>query len=117
MAITEKLDKTDKKIKKVENKIEELQEQSIAMELLKYSKDQNELSSDNYMTANKRLFILLICSLIANLAIGGFFAYYVTNYTPETITDEAEANDGGNACIGDNCYNGDIDYGESKKDN
>jgi hypothetical protein len=108
MALNEKIEKTEKKLNKIETTLEELQEHSVAMEVLKFSKDQSKASNDNLMTTNKRLFIIILCSLFANLAIGGFFIYYITHYTSEVTTSEAEAQDGGNACVGDNCNNGEI---------
>ena len=117
MAIKEELKKTDKKLDNVENKLEELSQKSIAMEVLQFSKEQSKQSSNNLMATNKRLFILLIISIIVNLLMGIGFLYYSTHYAIETTTEEAEANDGGNACVGDNCYNGDIDYGKGKENN
>lgn len=108
MALNEKIEKTEKKLNQIENRLEELQEHSVAMEVLKFCKEQSKTANENHMTANRRLCIILLCSLFANLAIGGFFIYYITNYTPEITTSEAEAQDGGNACVGDNCNNGEI---------
>ena len=118
MAIKDELKKTDKKLEKVEDTLEELSQKSIAMEVLKFSKEQNKQSNDNLMATNKKLFILLIISLLINALIFGGFLYYETHYTTQ-ITDEAAKTDsGGNACVGDNCNNGEIDYGNSeKKDN
>ena len=117
MAIKEELKKTDKKLEKVEDTLEELNQKSIAMEVLKFSKEQNKQSNDNLMATNKRLFILLIISLLINALIFGGFLYYETHYTTQ-ITDEiADTDGGGNACVGDNCNNGEIDYGESEKKN
>ena len=114
MAINERIKKADKKLKKVEDTLEELNNQSVAMQVLQFSKEQNKISNDNLMATNKRLFILLVLSLVVNVAIGSGFFYYVTHYTNETTIEDANANDGGNACVGDNCYNGDVDYGKSK---
>ena len=116
MALNEKIEVTEKKLNEIEGRLEEMQEHTLAMEVLKFSKDQNKQSNDNLMATNKRLFILLLCSLFANLAIGGFFAYYVTGYTPEVKTEEASTNDGGNACVGENCNNGEIN-GKGEKNN
>ena len=85
-------------------------DKSLAMELLEYSKKQNEHLEKN----NKRLFILLVMVTILWFATmtGGY--YYITHFGVETDITTADAQDGGNACIGDNCYNGDIGYGESE---
>ena len=115
MAIDERIKKTNKKIKKVEDTLEELNNQSVAMQVLQFSKEQNRTSNDNLMATNKRLFILLVLSLVVNVAIGSGFFYYVTHYTNETTIEDASADDGGNACVGDNCYNGDVDYGKGEK--
>ena len=117
MAIKDELKKTDKKLEKVEDTLEELNQKSIAMQVLQFSKEQNEQSNNNLMATNRRMFILLLISLIMNVVICGGFFYYETHYTNQ-ITDEiADTDGGGNACIGDNCNNGEIDYGESEKKN
>ena len=97
--------------------MEENQEQhSIAMEVLQYSKEQNKISNNNLMSTNKRLFIALMTVVILWFGTICFGAYYITHYGFEVTDESAETKDGGNACVGNNCYNGDIDYGESKKD-
>lgn len=113
MKMTKKIDEVDNKLKKTEQKIDELEEQSLAMELLKYSKYQN-LQLNAHV---KRLFILLIIvtSFWFLTMAGGY--YYITHYTTEITEEMADAEDGGNACVGDNCNNGEINYGESKKNN
>lgn len=117
MAIKEELKKTDKKLEKVEDTLEELSQKSIAMEVLKFSKEQNKQSNDNLMTTNKRLFISLIISLLINVVIFCGFLYYETHYTNQVTDEIAETDGGGNACIGDKCNNGEIDYGNSEKKN
>ena len=45
----------------------------------------------------------------------GIFVYYINTTGIETITEEVNTDSGGNACIGDSCNNGEINYGERKK--
>lgn len=76
---------------------------------------------NDYKTANKRFFIALIIVIIMwFLTICGF-VYYISNYGIEEITEisEVETDSGNaNACIGNNCNNGEInDKGESNKNN
>lgn len=62
---------------------------------------------------NKRQFIITIIILCMWFATIGGFIYYISTSGNEIITETADTGEGGNACVGDNCYNGDIDYGES----
>ena len=59
-------------------------------------------------TQNKRMFIALVIVLIMWFSTIGLFVYYIITTGYEVITETAETDDGGNACVGDNCYNGDI---------
>ena len=102
-------------IEKVEEKVEKT---SFAMEMLQFSKEQNVQLEHN----NKRMFIIILVLIGVILAVSGAFIYYVntTGYEETTETTSVENEDGNaNACIGDNCNNGEIDYGESngKKEN
>lgn len=100
----------DEDINKIEEKVEK---QSFAMELLKFSKDQNK----QLERANKRLVtILIIIVSMWFLTIGGFLYYIFTvDYITTEETAEVENENGtANACIGDNCNNGEINYGESE---
>jgi hypothetical protein len=117
MAIKEELNKTDKKLEKVENTLEELNQKSIAMQVLQFSKEQNKQLNDNFMATNTKMFIALLVSLIMNVVICGGFFYYETHYTNQVTDEIADTDGGGNACIGDNCNNGDVEYGESEKKN
>ena len=86
-----------------------VEETSFAMELLQYSKQQNEHLEKNY----RRLFIVLIIVIMLWFLsmIGGY--YYMTHFVVQTDIQTADATDGGNACIGNDCYNGDIQYGKN----
>jgi flagellar biosynthesis/type III secretory pathway M-ring protein FliF/YscJ len=97
-------------IEKVEEKVEKT---SFAMEMLQFSKEQNKVLEKN----NRRMFIIILVLIAAVISITGAFVYYVNTTGYEEITESADTNDGGNACVGDNCNNGEIDYGNSKKEN
>lgn len=65
---------------------------------------------------NKRLFIIILVLLTMWFATIGMFVYYINTTGYEEITETTKVeNDNGdaNACIGDNCNNGEITYGES----
>ena len=92
-------------IEKVQNKVEEIEHQSLAMQILKEQRK-----------SNKRLFISLIVVLCMWFVTIGAFVYYIntTDYVEITETAEVDNQDGNaNACVGDNCNNGDVIYGES----
>ena len=90
----------------VQKQVQELKEQSFAYEILR-----------DYKKQNKRLFVILIIVLCMWFATIGAFIYYINTTGYETVTEEVETDNGGNACIGDSCNNGEINYGESKKNN
>ena len=60
----------------------------------------------------KRTFIALIIVLILWFATIGAFLYYINTTGYVETTEVADSNDGGNACVGDNCNNGEINYGK-----
>lgn len=94
-----------KEIIEAKQAIEGIKEEknSFAMELLR-----------GYKKSNQRQFIIILVILAMWFATIGYFVYYInTTGYEEIITETAETDDGGNACVGDNCNNGDI-YGESK---
>jgi len=64
-----------------------------------------ELLSD-YKKANKRQFIIIIIILVMWFASIGFFVYYIKTTGYEVITETAETEGEGSACVGDNCNNG-----------
>jgi hypothetical protein len=83
-------------IMEVKREIEEVKEKSFAMELI-----------SDYKKQNKRQFIVILVILTMWFASIGLFIYYInTTGYEETITETAETDDGGNACVGDNCNNG-----------
>ena len=55
---------------------------------------------------NKRMFITLVIVLFMWFFTIGLFVYYIKTTGYEVTTETAETDDGGNACIGDNCNNG-----------
>lgn len=95
-------------VQKIEEKVKKVEEQSIVMELLHDQKKQN-----------KRLFIVILVILSMWFATIGAFLYYIntTGFEETTEIAEVENEDGNaNACVGDSCNNGEINYGESKSD-
>lgn len=98
MEIEENLEKLEKKVEK----------QSLAMELLEYSKEQN----GQLEKANKRLIIVLIIVLILWFATIGIFIYYINttgyeeDYREQTVENVDNITDS-------NLVNGDA-YGENK---
>lgn len=103
MNIREELDKVEEKVEKT----------SFAMEMLQFSKEQNNQLERN----NKRMFIVILVLIGVILSISGAFIYYVNTTGYEETTEYATTDEGGNACVGDNCNNGEIDYGNSEKEN
>ena len=85
----------------METKAQEIKEKSFAMEILQ-----------DYKKANKRLFIVIIVILAMWFATIGAFLYYINTTGFEETIETAETTDGGNACVGDNCNNGEITYGK-----
>ena len=65
----------------------------------------SELLSD-YKKANKRLFIILLITLIMWFSSIGLFIYYIKTTAYEVITETSETTGDGNACVGDGCNNG-----------
>lgn len=89
-------------IEKIEKKANAIEAESFAKTFL-----------EEFKKANQRLFttiIMLFILIAVLLAYSGYITYqYITTGT-ETITKIADTEGDGNACIGDDCYNGDI-YG------
>lgn len=106
MGLDDDIKRINTKAKKIEKEVSQLQEQSLAMELLKDQRKQN-----------KRTFLILLVVLVMWFITIGIFVYYISTNTIETITEEATTDMGGNACVGDSCNNGEISYGNSKKNN
>lgn len=63
---------------------------------------------------NKRMFVIILVILSMWFISIGAFIYYINTTGYEEIIETAETDDGGNACVGDYCNNGEISYGESK---
>ena len=64
---------------------------------------------NDYKKASKRQFVIILFILTMWFASIGLFIYYINTTGYEEITETAETNDSGNACVGDNCNNGVID--------
>ena len=92
----------------MKRELKEVKNESFAYELLKEQQKQN-----------KRLFIVIIVILAMWFATIGVGVYYITHYTyeEEIITETANTDTGGNACVGDRCNNGEINYGDSDESN
>lgn len=90
-------------IEKVEIKANNL-EKSFAMEFI-----------GDYKKANKRLFIIIMVILSMWFVTICAFVYYINTVDYEEITEKVYTSDGGNACIGDKCNNGEINYGNGYK--
>lgn len=90
----------------MKKEVEAVRNESFAMELLK-----------DMRKTNKRIFVILLVVLGMWFATIGAFVYYINTTGYETVTEEVNTDNGGNACIGDSCNNGEISYGESKKNN
>ena len=88
-------------IEKVQNKVEEIEHQSLAMEILKEQRK-----------SNKRLFISLIVVLCMWFVTIGAFVYYINATDYVEVEEIADTGEGGNACVGDSCNNGEINYGK-----
>lgn len=78
-------------VEKLEQKAENLEAQSFAKSFL-----------EEFKKTNKRLFIIILLLLAYSVFITYLFM------TTGTITEITDTTGGGNACIGDNCFNGDI---------
>lgn len=72
-----------------------MEEKGLALELL-----------SDYKKANKRQFIIIIVILVMWFASIGCFVYYIKTTGYEVITETAETEGEGSACVGDNCNNG-----------
>lgn len=72
---------------------------NLATEMLKELKQQS-----------KRWFIGFLVVVSLWFATIGGFVWFISQYdfTTENISEEATTNDSGNACIGNDCYNGNI---------
>ena len=79
----------------IKKEFQEVKNQSFAFELLQDARK-----------TNKRQFIIIIIILAMWFASIGLFIYYINTTGYEEITETAETNDSGNACVGDNCNNG-----------
>ena len=89
-------------VQEMKNEVKSIKTQSIARELVQH-----------LLIINKRMFIIIIvlsCLLAGTI---GTFAYYILNVDYEEVIETADTGEGGNACVGDNCNNGEINYGES----
>lgn len=89
----------------VRKDLEEVKNESFASEIL-----------SDYKKDKKRQFIIILVILGMWFATIGAFVYYINTTGYEEKIECAETDNGGNACVGDNCNNGVIN-GESSKKN
>lgn len=85
----------------MKKEVEEVKEKSLAMELLQDARK-----------SNKRMFVIIIVILVMWFASIGLFIYYINTTGYEVVTETADSQGDGNACVGDKCNNGEINYGE-----
>lgn len=85
----------------MKKEVEDVKEKSLAMELLQDARK-----------TNKRMFVIIIVILAMWFTSIGLFVYYINTTGYEEITETADTEGEGNACVGDNCNNGEINYGE-----
>lgn len=88
-------------IEELKKEVQEINQDSFAMEILK-----------DYKKQNKRQFIVILVLAIFWILTVVLFAYYVNTTGYEVITETADTGQGGNACVGDKCNNGEINYGK-----
>lgn len=94
--------------RKIEKNFARITQNSGALEILKEFKDDS-----------RKIFIILIIVLCMWFATIGGFLYYISTIDYEEIIETAEVdneNGNANACVGDNCNNGEINYGESESE-
>lgn len=89
----------------VRKDLEEVKNENFASEIL-----------SDYKKDKKRQFIIILVILGMWFATIGAFVYYINTTGYEEKIECAETDNGGNACVGDNCNNGVIN-GESSKKN
>jgi hypothetical protein len=88
-------------IEKVQKKVDVIEEQSFALDLLR-----------DYKKQNKRQFIVILVILSMWFITIGLFVYYINTTGYEVVTETADTEGEGNACVGDKCNNGEINYGK-----
>lgn len=102
--------KIEANIDKINNNSEKINQNASALDILHTSE-----------ANGKRIYRLLIIVLVMwVLTLGGTiagFLYYINTTGFEEVTETAETTDGGNACVGDNCNNGEITYGKGDEEN
>lgn len=93
-------------ILETKQEIQEVKEKSLMLDIV-----------SDYKKANRRQFIVILVILTMWFASIGLFIYYINTTGYEVVTESTEVeNESGNAnaCVGDKCNNGEINYGESK---
>lgn len=85
----------DENSKKIINNMNQIHQNSGALEILK-----------DFKGDNKRIFVILLIVLFMWFSTICGFVYYIKTTAYEVITETAETQGEGNACVGDNCNNG-----------
>ena len=88
-------------IEKIQKKVNVIEEQSFALDLLR-----------DYKKQNKRQFVVILVILSMWFITIGLFVYYINTTGYEVVTETADTEGEGNACVGDKCNNGEISYGK-----
>ncbi len=88
-------------LKEAKEEIQELKEQSFALDLLR-----------DYKKQNKRQFVVILVILSMWFITIGLFVYYINTTGYEVVTETADTEGEGNAYVGDKCNNGEINYGK-----
>ena len=99
-------DKIENNAGKIGNNSEKIEYNSGALEIL-----------HTFKSDTRKFFVLLIIVLIMWFSTIAAFLYYINTIDYQETVEQAEIdNESGNAnaCIGDKCNNGEINYGEDK---
>lgn len=88
-------------IEKVQKKVNVIEEKSFALDLLR-----------DYKKQNKRQYVVILVILSMWFITIGLFVYYINTTGYEVVTETADTEGEGNACVGDKCNNGEINYGK-----
>ena len=107
--IIDNFEKIQKNISKIDNNSQKIDNQNVVVDLI-------HTSEANGKKMYKLLIIVLIMWVLTLGGTIGGFLYYINTTTVEETTETAETSDGGNACVGDNCNNGEINYGKGDKE-
>lgn len=106
MGVREDLTEAKVNTNELKEQVNELKEHSLAEDVLHFCTN-----------VIKKMFIIIIVLMLLWFTTIGLFVYYINTTGYEITTESAETNDGGNACVGNNCNNGEVNYGEGFEGN